>query len=99
MSAFGGKVDIEVKGFYFCFCPKADIADFCDAWGTSTRRARLRLQPGLDGFEQPEAHRAVVACERDHKAYSPMVGGVGIARQGADAGNGAGLEERAVAAA
>src|SRR5512147_1979434 len=28
-----------------------------------------------------------------------MVGGVGIARQGADAGNGAGLEERAVAAA
>ena len=28
-----------------------------------------------------------------------MVGGVGIARLGADAGNGAGLEERAVAAA
>ena len=61
--------------------------------------ARLRLQPRLDGFEQPKAHRAVVACERDHEAYSPMVGRVGIARQGADAGNGAGLEERAVAAA
>src|SRR4029079_455255 len=63
------------------------------------RKARLRLQPRLDGFEQPEAHRAVVACERDHEAYSPMAGGVGIARQGADAGNGAGLEERALAAA
>jgi len=60
---------------------------------------RLRLQPRLDGFEQPKAHRAVVACERDHEAHSPMVGGFGIARQGADAGNSAGLEERAVAAA
>src|SRR6185295_11529291 len=46
----------------------------------------------LDGFEQLEAHRAVVACERDHEAYAPMLGGVGIARQGADAGKGAGLE-------
>ena len=64
---------------------------------TSWRR-RVSLQPGLDGFEQPEAHRAVVACERDHEAHSPMLGGVGIARQGADAGKGAGLEAGAVAA-
>ena len=64
---------------------------------TSWRR-RVSLQPRLDGFEQPEAHRAVVACERDHKAYSPMVGGVGITCQGADAGKGAGLEAGALAA-
>src|SRR5215211_3743531 len=63
------------------------------------RRARLRLKPGLDGLEQPETHRAVVALERDHEAHSPMPGGVGIARQGADAGKGAGLEEGAIAAA
>src|SRR5262249_61172500 len=61
--------------------------------------ARLWLQPGLYGFEQAEAHRAVVASERDYEANSPMLGGVGIARQGADAGKGAGLEEGAVAAA
>src|SRR5262245_23016878 len=26
MSAFGGKADIDVKGFYFCFSPKAGMA-------------------------------------------------------------------------
>src|SRR5687767_8610481 len=67
--------------------------------GTSTRPDRLRPQPGLYCFDQPEAHPAVVASERDHEAHSPMLGSVRIARQGADAGNGAGLEERAVAAA
>src|SRR3954468_23689460 len=77
----------------------ADIADFWDAWGASARRARLRLQLGPDGLEEPEAHRAVIACERDHEAHSPMLGSVGIARQGADAGKGAGLEAGAVAAA
>src|SRR3990170_2959048 len=61
--------------------------------------SELRLKPGLDGLEQPEAHRAVVALERDHEAHPPVLGGVGIARQGADAGKGAGLEEGAVAAA
>ena len=62
-------------------------------------RMPLRLQSGLYGFEQPEAHRAVVACERDHEAHAPMFGGIGIARQGADSGKGAGLEAGAAAAA
>src|SRR5262249_9228494 len=57
------------------------------------------LKPGLDGLEQPETHGAVVAPERDHEAHSPMTGGAGIARQGADAGKGSRLEEGAVAAA
>ena len=70
-----------------------------DAWGASARRARLRLQFGPDGFEELEAHRAVIAWERDHEAHTPMLRSVGIARQGADAGNGAGLELGAVAAA
>src|SRR5262245_35163822 len=35
------------------------------------------LQPGPDGFEQPEAHRAP-ACERDHEAHAPMLRGIGI---------------------
>ena len=26
MSTFRGKADIDVKGHYFCFCPKADFA-------------------------------------------------------------------------
>src|SRR3954449_11708851 len=77
----------------------ADIADFWDAWGASARRARLRLQLGPDGFEEPEAHRAVIAGERDHEAHTPMLRSVGIARQGPDAGKGAGLEVGAVAAA
>ena len=58
-----------------------------------------RLQPGLDGFEEPEAHCAVITCERDHEAHTPMLRSVGIARQGADAGKGASLEVGAVAAA
>ena len=58
-----------------------------------------RLQLGLDGFEQSEAHRAVVASQRDHEAHSTMLGGVGITRQGADARKGAGLEEDAIATA
>src|SRR5919197_5419466 len=66
--------------------------------GTSPR-ARLRLKLGLDGLEQPEAHRTVVALERDHEAHAPMPGGVGIARQGADAGKGARFEASATAAA
>src|SRR3954468_11603226 len=77
----------------------ADIADFWDAWGASARRARLRVQLGPDGFEEPTAHRAVIAWERDHEAHTPMPRSVGIARQGPDAGKGAGLEVGAVAAA
>src|SRR5829696_2652519 len=61
--------------------------------------ATLRLQLGLDGFEYPEAHRSVVASERDHEAHSTMLGSVCITRQGADAGEGAGLEQGPVAAA
>jgi hypothetical protein len=60
---------------------------------------RLWLQLGLNGFEEPEAHRAVVACERDYEAHSPLFGSVGIARQRADTGNRAGPEEGAGAAA
>src|SRR5262245_22934127 len=60
---------------------------------------RARLQSGLDGLEQPKAHRADVASERNHEAYSPMLGGLGISRQGADARKGTGLEEGAVATA
>jgi hypothetical protein len=41
------------------------------------RSARLRLQPGLDGLEQPEAHRAIVACVRDHVRREPERGGCG----------------------
>src|SRR4029450_13931581 len=66
---------------------------------TSARQACLRLKPGLDGLKQPEAHRAVVAPERDHEAHPPVLLGVGVARQGADAGKGAGLEEGAGGAA
>src|SRR5688572_23582227 len=58
-----------------------------------------RLHPGLNGFEQPEAQGVVVAFERDHEAHAPMLAGVGIARQGADTGKGACLEQRALAAA
>src|SRR5688572_7938409 len=61
-------------------------------------RFENRLQRRLDGFEQPEAQGVVVAFERDHKAHAPMLGRVGIARQGADTGKGACLEERALAA-
>src|SRR3954451_10056968 len=61
--------------------------------------AGARLQPGPDGLQQPEAHRAVVACERDHEAHSPVLGCLGKAGQGADAGKGAGLEASAFATA
>ena len=52
----------------------------------------------LDRLEQLVAHRAVVALERDHEAHAPVLGGVGVARQRADAGQGAGLVGAAVAA-
>src|SRR3954451_10006220 len=61
--------------------------------------AGARLQPGPDGLQQPEAHRAVVACERDHEAHSPVLGCLGKAGQGADAGKGSGLEASAFATA
>jgi hypothetical protein len=31
-----------------------------------------RLQLGLDGPKQPEAHLAVIARERDHETHPPM---------------------------
>jgi hypothetical protein len=37
-----------------------------------TQRASLRLQPGLDSPEQPEAHLAVIARERDHETHPPV---------------------------
>src|SRR5215475_8358664 len=56
------------------------------------------LKLALDDLQQPQAHRAVVAPERNHEAHAPMLGGVGIARQGADAGKRAGLVAGAVVA-
>jgi hypothetical protein len=39
---------------------------------TSTRWARLRLKPGLDSPEQPEAHVVVIARERSSSAINSM---------------------------
>ena len=64
---------------------------------TSTRTAELRLQPGLDRLEQPEAH-LVIARERDHETDPPMGGGVGIAGERADPVHGAALVQAAVMA-
>src|SRR6476469_8257674 len=63
------------------------------------RSPRLRLQPGLDSPEQPEAHLAVIARERNHETHPPVARGVGIARERADPLHGAGLVHAAVAAA
>src|SRR4051794_39298768 len=42
-------------------CPRTDRVEIaCTIGARVFGRARLRLQPGPDGFEQPEAHRAVV---------------------------------------
>src|SRR5262249_54217808 len=60
---------------------------------------RAKLQPGLDRPEQPEAHLAVIARERDHEADLPMARGVGIARERAHAIHGTGLVQAAVMAA
>ena len=41
--------------------------NFCErAW------PRCRLQPGLESPEQPEAHLAVIARERDHETHPPV---------------------------
>src|SRR5215468_11821099 len=56
----------------------------------------LRLQRGLDGPEQLEAHRTVVAPQRDHKAHLPVRGGADVARQRADAVEGTGLVRAAI---
>jgi hypothetical protein len=52
--------------------PLTDIANFCEREETSTRRASLPLPPGLDSPEQPEAHLAVIARERDHETHPPV---------------------------
>ena len=49
-------------------------------------------------MEQLEAQRAAIFTQRDHEAHPPMAFGVGVARQGADAGKGAGLVHAAVVA-
>jgi hypothetical protein len=51
---------------------RADIANFCEREETSTQRASLRLEPGLDNPEQPEAHLAVIARERDQETHPPV---------------------------
>ena len=56
----------------FMVTPKVDIADICERVGNIDRWAELRLQPGLDSPEQPEAHLAVIARERDHETDLPM---------------------------
>src|SRR5271165_6068459 len=50
-----------------------------------------RLQLGLDRPEQPEAHLAVIARERDHEMDPPMGGGVDIAGERANPFHGTGL--------
>ena len=72
---------------------------FCERVGNIDPASALRLQRGLDGPEQLEAHRAVVAPQRDHEARLPVPGGAGVARQRADAVEGAGLVRAAIMAA
>src|SRR3954452_16933888 len=43
-----------------------------------------RLQRGLNGSEQLETQRAVVAPQRDHKPDLPVPGGTGVTGQPAD---------------
>ena len=52
----------------------------------------FRLQPALDGPEQPEARLAGLAAQRDHEAHLPVFGGAGVAGQRAHARNSARLE-------
>src|SRR5262245_41670720 len=70
-----------------------------DGRGNVLRWAKLRLQPRLDGAEQPEAHLAVIARERDHETHPAAARGVGIARERADPRQRAGLVHAAVMAA
>jgi hypothetical protein len=72
---------------------------FCERVGNIDPASALRLQRGLDGPEQLEANRAVVAPQRDHEAHLPVPGGAGVARQRADAVEGAGLVRTAIVAA
>src|SRR5262245_35940543 len=74
------------------FIRRALQATGWSAWGKD-----LRLEPGLDGLEQLEAHRAVVVRKRDHEAHLLVPGRVGVARQRANAGNCARLVYRAFA--
>src|SRR6516164_2161171 len=65
----------------------------------SIRAGSRCLQRGLDGLEQLEAHRAVVAPQRDHKTHLPIRSGIGVTRQCADAIEGARLVQAAIMAA
>ena len=56
------------------------------------------LKLRLDRLEQLEAHRTVVAPERDDEAHRPVLGAAGIARKRADAFERAGLIRAAFAA-
>src|SRR5262249_10084353 len=57
------------------------------------------LQCGLDGLEQLEAHRAVIAPQRDHETHFPIRRGIGVTRQRADAVEGARLVRATIMAA
>src|SRR5262245_23791434 len=57
------------------------------------------LQCGLDGLEQLEAHRAVVAPQRNHETHFPIRRGNGVTRQRADAVEGARLVRATIMAA
>src|SRR5262249_27563888 len=72
---------------------------FCERVGNIDPASALRLQRRLDGPEQLEAHLAVVAPQRDHEAHLPVAGGADVARQRADAVEGAGLVRAAIMAA
>src|SRR5947208_3424192 len=63
------------------------------------RWARRRLQLGPDSPEQPKAHLAVIARERDHETHPPVACGIDVARERANPVQGAGLVHAAVTAA
>ena len=48
------------------------LLTFVSAWGNIDPVGELRLQPGLDSPEQPEAHLAVIVRERDHETDLTM---------------------------
>src|SRR5262245_32978 len=73
-------------------------APVCDG-GSIRPEARRRLQCGLDGLEQLEAHRAVVAPQRDHETHFPIRRGNGVTCQRADAVEGARLVRATIMAA
>jgi hypothetical protein len=86
MAACGTQRTYRDVGVFVCFRGEADeraclaspasVADDPNrtlrTFETSTRWARLRLKPGLDSPEQPEAHLVVIAREQSSFAINSM---------------------------